>query len=174
MRWPVLFLLTFALGLVQMFARSWVSFPAQEVHLELLLLIAFHAALRTRKTYIFAVFWWCGFVQDLFLGQRLGAHALLYLLPALLVAQVHGRVVVRHLIARTGLVLGLALVVCVFRPVAELQATRDFFTIRFAQAVLASGLYTAALSPVVGWLLDASRLHPAREEEASYGLPGAA
>lgn len=80
MRWAVLVPTALLLGFAMLFAELrgwWGAFPARP---DLLWCLAFLAGLRTGATPCIVAFALCGMVRDLFLGPKLGASAIAYVL----------------------------------------------------------------------------------------------
>jgi len=172
MRWPLFVSLTLCVGLVQMLGRAASGFPAPGVHLELLFLIGFHTALRGSRGNVVVALWWCGLVQDLFFGTRLGVNALLYMGAAVLVGFLHGRVLSRHLLTRVGLVFVLLLALLTARQALAAHVFHAPGSAAVLRLIAASAFYSALASPLVGLLLRTRALRTWKQPDLTYGLPG--
>ncbi len=173
MRWHVLALFGFLLGLVQLFAGPQVPLPLPRVRGEFLFLVAFHAGMRCRRSHILPAFWLCGLMQDLFLGHHLGASVILYSLLAMVVAGLRGPMLEDHLPMRMGLVLVLVFLLGFVRPLVEEQVLAGIFSIPALRVALGCAVYTALLSPVTGWVLNTRWLRTWVPPATQYGLPPA-
>lgn len=173
MRWPVFFALTVLIGLGQMLLRIHAPADGFPWRAEWLFLVGFHCALRGRPAYAPVALWWCGLMRDIFLGERLGANAFLFLLAAAVLLVFRRRARERNPLVRIGLAFGLALALGLLRPLAESWIVGPLWSREALVAVGSAALLTALLEPVFGALLGLPILRPWREGEPAYGLPGA-
>ena len=173
MRWPIFFILTFTVGLAQMFLRPTLNFPAPGVELELLFLIGYCTAQNCRPTHIMVAFWWCGLMQDLFLGSHLGANTLLFILPAIAVASLRSLALQKHALTQAAVSFVLLLAILLPRPLVEYQALRIFMNPMFWKCLLASALYSSLMTPVVNFTMQTNLFRTWPRVERSFGLPEA-
>ncbi len=173
MRWPIFIILTFVTGLAQMFLRPALEFPVHGVNLELLFLIGYCTARNCRPTHILVVFWWCGLMQDLFLGSQLGANAILFVLPALFIDSLRSWTRQKHILTQIAVSFGLLLMVLVIRPLVEYHTLRMFFNPVFWKGMFAGAIYTALMAPVIDFLMHANWIRTWHHAERSFGLPEA-
>ena len=151
MSWPALLALSLGLGLAQMLAGPAVALPPPGARTELLLLLAFYAALQTPAASAPALFWWCGLAEDVFLGSRLGPSALLYPLASLGLEPLRTRLAA-HALDRLGWLLVALVAIQILRPLFAADGWRLFAV---PEALLAAGagvLWTLLLSPLAGAL----------------------
>lgn len=98
MRWPVFFFLSLGISVVGGYARA----PGDllEWGEAILFLFALRTAWNAPRGYEVPVFWWCGFLRDLFLSSRLGGGIFLYAGIGIVVALLRSRVREDHPIPR--------------------------------------------------------------------------
>lgn len=170
MRWTVFFIISISMGLWEFFLGPQLRLAAIHVPVELLFLLAFHTALHCPASYILPAFWWCGLMQDFFLGNRLGTNALLFSFSAFVMGWLRTRFPQNRWPLHLLFIGGMLLPVLALRPVLDLHVFRSALSPPAFQAAAASALLTALCSPLAGLLLQVRSLRTWQEAEDPYGL----
>lgn len=169
MRWLPFFFITLLTGVAQV-GLGMIINPAYLPYMPcLLLVIAFYSACEGDPAYILPTFWWCGFVQDLFLGVHLGSHILLYSLAAWPLFHLRIKTPRLQIFARLLILLTLVFATVVVAPFLD-----GTFAARSALALLKTQAGVAGLTllaaPGMGMFLDLRWLRTWRVPSPYYGF----
>lgn len=148
MRWLMLLGCLTVVGMAQMALGPRLELPAAQG--EYLFLIAFAVALHCPRSGILPAFFLAGLARDIFLGSRLGAGVLVYLLAGAVFWFLRDKVEGHHVLLRALFVLFALSVGLSLLPM--LEGNWEGWT--SLQPAGRDALYTALISPVVLFLLS--------------------
>lgn len=146
MKWFVYITLLAAAGALQMAAGPRLEIPSARG--EYLFLLAFQTALHCSRGGVLPAFFLAGLARDLFLGDRLGAGVLIYLLAGAVLWFLRDKVEGHHVLLRALFVLAALSVGLTLLPAIE-QNWAGWDSLASAGK---DALFTALISPVVMYL----------------------